>query len=69
MANAKEKSDLPKIKQAKSATKKNLTSKKKLTTSDLSASTTVDDGLPTLNKVLAAYAKSTGPKGKIGDIN
>ena len=69
VANAKEKSDLPKIKQAKSATKKNLTSKKKLTTSDLSASTTVDDGLPTLNKVLAAYAKSTGPKGKIGDIN
>jgi DivIVA domain-containing protein len=28
-----------------------------------------DDGLPTLNKVLEAYAKSTGPRGKIGDIN
>jgi CHAD domain-containing protein len=64
-----EKSDLSKINQAKSATKKNLTSKKKLTKSDLSASTAGDDGLPTLNKVLAAYAKSTGPKGKIGDIN
>ena len=42
---------------------------RKLTKSDLSASTAGDDGLPTLNKVLAAYAKSTGPKGKIGDIN
>lgn len=28
-----------------------------------------DDGLPTLNKVLEAYAKSTGPRGKVGDIN
>jgi hypothetical protein len=25
--------------------------------------------LPTLNKVLEAYAKSNGPKGKIGEIN
>jgi hypothetical protein len=40
-----------------------------LANADLSASTAGDDGLPTLNKVLAAYAKSTGPKGKIGDIN
>ncbi len=28
-----------------------------------------DDSLPTLNKVLEAYAKSNGPKGKIGDLN
>jgi cell division initiation protein len=28
-----------------------------------------DDGLPTLNKVLEAYAKSSGPRGKVGDIN
>ena len=28
-----------------------------------------DDSLPTLNKVLEAYAKSNGPKGKIGDMN
>ncbi|MHA8049709.1 DivIVA domain-containing protein [Aquirufa sp. ROCK-SH2] len=28
-----------------------------------------DDSLPTLNKVLEAYAKSNGPKGKIGEIN
>jgi cell division initiation protein len=31
--------------------------------------TVSDDGLPTLNKVLEAYAKSTGPKGKVGEIN
>lgn len=41
----------------------------KLAKSDLSTENGGDDGLPTLNKVLAAYAKSTGPKGKIGDIN
>jgi cell division initiation protein len=28
-----------------------------------------DDSLPTLNKVLEAYAKSNAPKGKIGEIN
>ncbi|MCZ2471920.1 DivIVA domain-containing protein [Aquirufa ecclesiirivi] len=28
-----------------------------------------DDSLPTLNKVLEAYAKSSGPQGKIGEIN
>ncbi|CAM4128667.1 hypothetical protein EWU23_02630 [Cytophagaceae bacterium 50C-KIRBA] len=28
-----------------------------------------DDSLPTLNKVLEAYAKSSGPQGKIGDLN
>ncbi|MHA8105989.1 DivIVA domain-containing protein [Aquirufa sp. 5-AUSEE-100C1] len=28
-----------------------------------------DDGLPTLNKVLEAYAKTTGPRGKVGEIN
>ena len=69
VANAKENSDLTKINQAKPSSKKSVRSKRKLTNSDLSASTAVDDGLPTLNKVLAAYAKSTGPKGKIGDIN
>lgn len=58
-----EKEDLGKINRAKSSTKK------KMTKSDLSAENGGDDGLPTLNKVLAAYAKSTGPKGKIGDIN
>ena len=31
--------------------------------------TVSDDGLPTLNKVLEAYAKSTGPRGKVGEIN
>jgi cell division initiation protein len=67
--NAKEKSDLTKINQAKPSSKKSVSPKRKLTNSDLSASSHVDDGLPTLNKVLAAYAKSTGPKGKIGDIN
>jgi cell division initiation protein len=35
----------------------------------LDASTIEDDGLPTLNKVLEAYAKSSGPRGKVGDLN
>lgn len=35
----------------------------------LDASTIEDDGLPTLNKVLEAFAKSAGPRGKVGDIN
>lgn len=35
----------------------------------LDASTIEDDGLPTLNKVLEAYAKTTGPRGKVGEIN
>jgi cell division initiation protein len=35
----------------------------------LDVSTIEDDGLPTLNKVLEAYAKSSGPRGKVGDIN
>lgn len=30
---------------------------------------TPDDSLPTLNKVLEAYAKSSAPQGKIGEIN
>lgn len=68
-AKIKVKGDLHKINQARSSTKKENTSKKKLTHSDLSTENRGDDGLPTLNKVLAAYAKSTGPKGKIGDIN
>ena len=55
--------------QVKSTTKKAIASKKPLKKSELSTENGGDDGLPTLNKVLAAYAKSTGPKGKIGDIN
>jgi cell division initiation protein len=35
----------------------------------ISLETVSDDGLPTLNKVLEAYAKSTGPRGKVGEIN
>ncbi len=31
--------------------------------------TVSDDGLPTLNKVLEAYAKSSGTRGKVGEIN
>lgn len=67
--NDKKKVDLPKNNQAKSVVKKNVKPKKKLANADVSNDHGVDDGLPTLNKVLAAYAKSTGPKGKIGDIN
>ena len=66
---AKQKGDLHNVNLVKPVEKKNTTSKKKLTQSDLSTENVGDDGLPTLNKVLAAYAKSTGPKGKIGDIN
>ncbi|MCX6194455.1 MAG: hypothetical protein NTX34_08265, partial [Cytophagales bacterium] len=35
----------------------------------VSLDTVTDDGLPTLNKVLEAYAKSSGPRGKVGEIN
>lgn len=35
----------------------------------ISLETVTDEGLPTLNKVLEAYAKSTGPRGKVGEIN
>ena len=35
----------------------------------VSLETVSDEGLPTLNKVLEAYAKSTGPRGKVGEIN
>lgn len=35
----------------------------------LDVSTIEDDGLPTLNKVLEAYAKTSGPRGKVGEIN
>ena len=65
----KDNSDLQGINQAKSSKKKSVISKEKLTNSELPIEKVGDDGLPTLNKVLAAYAKSTGPKGKIGDIN
>ncbi len=69
VTNVKKKVDLPKINQVKSGVKKNVNPKKKLANADLSLENGGDNGLPTLNKVLAAYAKSTGPKGKIGDIN
>ena len=69
VTNVKKKVDLPQKNQVNSSAKKNVNPKKKLTTSQLSTENGGDDGLPTLNKVLAAYAKSTGPKGKIGDIN
>jgi len=36
---------------------------------NLDVATIEDDGLPTLNKVLEAYAKNTGPRGKVGEIN
>ena len=35
----------------------------------ISLDTVSDDGLPTLNKVLEAFAKSSGPRGKVGEIN
>ena len=35
----------------------------------VSLDTVTDDGLPTLNRVLEAYAKSSGPRGKVGEIN
>jgi cell division initiation protein len=35
----------------------------------ISLETVSDEGLPTLNKVLEAYAKSSGPRGKVGEIN
>jgi cell division initiation protein len=53
----------PKVKSAaKPATKRGPKPK-------ISLETVSDDGLPTLNKVLEAYAKSTGPRGKVGEIN
>jgi cell division initiation protein len=35
----------------------------------VSLDTVTDDDLPTLNRVLEAYAKSSGPRGKVGEIN
>lgn len=35
----------------------------------ISLETVSDEGLPTLNKVLEAYAKSSGPRGKVGESN
>ncbi|MFM6915715.1 MAG: DivIVA domain-containing protein [Aquirufa sp.] len=35
----------------------------------ISLETVSDEGLPTLNKVLEAFAKSSGPRGKVGEIN
>ncbi len=69
ITNVKKKVDLPQNSQLKPGVKKNDNAKKKLANADLSSENGGDDGLPTLNKVLAAYAKSTGPKGKIGGIN
>ena len=69
VSTVKQKSYSPNANQVKSSAKKKVNPKKKLVKSNLSTENGGDDGLPTLNKVLAAYAKSTGPKGKIGDIN
>jgi len=69
VSTVKQKSDSPNANQVKSSAKKKVNPKKKLVKSNLPTENGGDDGLPTLNKVLAAYAKSTGPKGKIGDIN
>jgi cell division initiation protein len=55
--------------QVKARPKKANASKKQIKKSEFSTENLGDDGLPTLNKVLAAYAKSAGPKGKIGEIN
>lgn len=58
---------------AKTPSKEGATKSKKTTTTKkgkhLDVSTIEDDGLPTLNKVLEAYAKTTGPRGKVGEIN
>ncbi len=55
---------------AKSATKiANKPAAKRGPKPKISLDTVTDDGLPTLNKVLEAYAKSSGPRGKVGDIN
>lgn len=53
----------------KPSPKKAIATKNQIKKTEISAENGGDDGLPTLNKVLAAYAKSTGPKAKIGDIN
>ena len=52
----------PKVQAAKPAAKRG--PKPKITLETVS-----DEGLPTLNKVLEAYAKSSGPRGKVGEIN
>ncbi len=53
-------------KEGSSKTKKTAPTKK---AKHLDVATIEDDGLPTLNKVLEAYAKTTGPRGKVGEIN
>jgi cell division initiation protein len=60
------KSAKPKSTKPLKATSPKKASEKKLSSKDMKIQ---DDGLPTLNKVLEAYAKSTGPRGKVGDIN
>ena len=60
------KSAKPKSTKSLKATSPKKVSEKKLSSKDMEIQ---DDGLPTLNKVLEAYAKSTGPRGKVGDIN
>ena len=52
----------PKVQATKPAAKRG--PKPKITLETVS-----DEGLPTLNKVLEAYAKSSGPRGKVGEIN
>jgi hypothetical protein len=63
-----------KVEPAKKATSKANPDKLVKTTSikkgkHLDPATIEDDGLPTLNKVLEAYAKTSGPRGKVGEIN
>ena len=61
------------VKKPKTTTKDTSSKVKKPTVQkkgkNLDVSTIEDDGLPTLNKVLEAYAKTTGPRGKVGEIN
>lgn len=60
----------PKVNQADQALKPITANKTKPKKKALNPSSlTPDDSLPTLNKVLEAYAKSSGPQGKIGEIN
>jgi cell division initiation protein len=61
-------SAVDKVKATKSSSAGKVAQKSKKT-DHMDAGTISDDGLPTLNKVLEAYAKSSGPRGKVGDIN
>lgn len=68
-AGSKENGKVEKISKGNFSPKIPVSRKKKSQNSDNSAEKDGDDGLPTLHKVLAAYAKSIDPKSKIGEIN